>query len=565
MAHAQTNTDRCTVHFASDADRIDAVNTSAVDAFIKGLDPELDLMVLIEGHTDLDGGNAYNEGLAARRAKAVRAALLEAGVPETAITVRAFGERKPVAFGEEPEKKDRNRRVELTCAYASLGDIGALEQALGGDERTMAQIDPARVNYVAGQRGTVVRIPANGLVGADGTTVQGAVEITLTEALSVDRMITARLSTKAGGRLLETGGMMRIEARDSRGRELRLRDGDSLLVALPTDAQQPGMELFVSRDGSDWSATGSKPLPPLPKMKLPEEPHIDWPEAERPRFIEDLSQRPRRPVGPARPEPPIPPRRESYSTTPRWYQFGMHARLAARDELSYREAMERHAGRVAKYGERVRRFEEECLKYPMARKHYIADSVAYQQRLAEAMDEFNRTTVADADSAHDRSMRATNERYEAVLKDWRARCEAYLRGYGDRLDSLGLASTTDQISNYVFSLSGLGWINCDRFYEVPQAQKRELIVQDPDATDERVYLVFKNINSLVALGRDEQGRYISSAIPRNEPAEVVAYKVEAGKAMLCRQPVTWSTPMALDFKPARIAEVREALQEAGNM
>ena len=100
---------------------------------------------------------------------------------------------------------------------------------------------------------------------------------------------------------------------------------------------------------------------------------------------------------------------------------------------------------------------------------------------------------------------------------------------------------------------------------MPQEQKRELIVQDPDVTEERVYLVFKNINSLIALRNDGQGRYIGDNVPRNEPAEVVAYKVAEGKAMLCRQRVKWDGRMALDFKPARIAEVREALQDAGNM
>jgi hypothetical protein len=562
---AQSATDRCTVHFAADADRLDAVNLRELERFATTLDAGRELTILIEGHTDLDGRNAYNEALASRRAEAVRTRLVEAGMPRSAITLRAFGERRPVAFGEGDEEKERNRRVEVSCTYTTLTGIDALEQALGGDERTRATIDPARVNYVAGQNGTVVRIPAGVLTDADGNTARGNVEITLTEALSVDRMITSRLSTSAKGRLLETGGMMRIEARDSRGRELRLRDGDSLLVALPTDAQQPGMRLFTSSDGSDWSDTGKEPLPPMPKMELPKAPLMIWPTCARPRFKEDLSLRPRRPVGPARPEPPLPPRRESYSTTPRWYQFYKHARLRAGDELNYREAMERHADRVAKYEERLRRYEEECLKYPEARKRYIADSIAYQQNLVVRMDEFGLTVVAQADSGYTQAVRTANTRYQARLKDWRERCDAYMRSYGDRLDSLGLASTTDQLSNYVFAVNNVGWINCDRFMTVPQEQKRELIVQDPDATDERVYLVFKNINSLIALQNDGQGRYVGSNVPRNEPAELVAYKVADGKAMLCRQPVKWDGHMALDFKPARIAEVREALQDAGNM
>ena len=179
--------------------------------------------------------------------------------------------------------------------------------------------------------------------------------------------------------------------------------------------------------------------------------------------------------------------------------------------------------------------------------------------------EFERTVAAEADTLHARGFRATSNRYNALMKDWRARCDAYMRSYADKLDSLGLAGNTEQVSRYVFAVNNLGWINCDRFYNVPPAEKRELIVQDPDATDERVYLVFKNLNSLMALGRDQQGRYVGTGIPRNEPAEVIAYKVVDGQAMLCRQPVERDGRMTLTFKPARITDVRKALEDAGNM
>ena len=70
---------------------------------------------------------------------------------------------------------------------------------------------------------------------------------------------------------------------------------------------------------------------------------------------------------------------------------------------------------------------------------------------------------------------------------------------------------------------------------------------------------------MMALGRDQQGRYVGTGIPRNEPAEVIAYKVVDGQAMLCRQPVERDGRMTLTFKPARITDVRKALEDAGNM
>jgi outer membrane protein OmpA-like peptidoglycan-associated protein len=73
--------------------------------------------MVIEGHTDNVGGDAYNDDLSARRAHAVRAALLtEHGVAADQLTTRGFGERKPVESNDTIAGRARNRRVELACA-----------------------------------------------------------------------------------------------------------------------------------------------------------------------------------------------------------------------------------------------------------------------------------------------------------------------------------------------------------------------------------------------------------------------------------------------------------------
>ena len=66
------------------------------------------------------------------------------------------------------------------------------QAALGADERTRATIDPACVNYVAGQNGSVVRIPANALTDADGNAVKGGIP------LSVDGKIIGAIGVSGG-------------------------------------------------------------------------------------------------------------------------------------------------------------------------------------------------------------------------------------------------------------------------------------------------------------------------------------------------------------------------------
>jgi outer membrane protein OmpA-like peptidoglycan-associated protein len=80
--------------------------------------------VLIEGHTDAIGTDAYNQGLSERRAVAVRVALAARGLPVTSLNIRGYGKSRPVAPNQQPDGSDdpdgrqQNRRVEVvinTC------------------------------------------------------------------------------------------------------------------------------------------------------------------------------------------------------------------------------------------------------------------------------------------------------------------------------------------------------------------------------------------------------------------------------------------------------------------
>jgi outer membrane protein OmpA-like peptidoglycan-associated protein len=80
--------------------------------------------VLIEGHTDAIGTEAYNQGLSERRAVAVRVALASRGLSLASLNVRGYGKSRPVAPNQRPDGSDdpdgrqHNRRVEVvinTC------------------------------------------------------------------------------------------------------------------------------------------------------------------------------------------------------------------------------------------------------------------------------------------------------------------------------------------------------------------------------------------------------------------------------------------------------------------
>jgi outer membrane protein OmpA-like peptidoglycan-associated protein len=73
--------------------------------------PEDRIMVI--GHTDNVGDDAYNQRLSENRAKAVKMQLLSAGVPSENITTEGMGESQPIASNSTVDGKARNRRVEM--------------------------------------------------------------------------------------------------------------------------------------------------------------------------------------------------------------------------------------------------------------------------------------------------------------------------------------------------------------------------------------------------------------------------------------------------------------------
>ncbi len=67
----------------------------------------------IGGHTDSVGSEEYNQGLGQHRAQAVYNYLVQNGIPADSMTVRSFGESRPVATNDTDAGRAANRRVEI--------------------------------------------------------------------------------------------------------------------------------------------------------------------------------------------------------------------------------------------------------------------------------------------------------------------------------------------------------------------------------------------------------------------------------------------------------------------
>jgi outer membrane protein OmpA-like peptidoglycan-associated protein len=72
-----------------------------------------DTNILIEGHTDSDGSEEFNQRLSEARANTVAAYIAGQGVEGSRVTKVGYGEMQPVASNDTPEGKQANRRVEV--------------------------------------------------------------------------------------------------------------------------------------------------------------------------------------------------------------------------------------------------------------------------------------------------------------------------------------------------------------------------------------------------------------------------------------------------------------------
>jgi outer membrane protein OmpA-like peptidoglycan-associated protein len=70
-------------------------------------------LVDVNGHTDSDGSDEYNDDLSSRRANSVAEYLVSQQLDSQRFSVQGFGESQPIASNASASGKAQNRRVEI--------------------------------------------------------------------------------------------------------------------------------------------------------------------------------------------------------------------------------------------------------------------------------------------------------------------------------------------------------------------------------------------------------------------------------------------------------------------
>ncbi|MEJ7587189.1 MAG: OmpA family protein [Ferruginibacter sp.] len=117
------------VYFATALYNINPNSKLALDKLIKVFNQYPETNILIEGHTDDVGADAYNETLSQNRANAVGNYLKFAGINASRLTIKWYGESQPKTDNISDTNRAENRRVEFAITANDKMKEEAAKQA----------------------------------------------------------------------------------------------------------------------------------------------------------------------------------------------------------------------------------------------------------------------------------------------------------------------------------------------------------------------------------------------------------------------------------------------------
>ena len=104
------------VFFATASDKLLAQSNKRLNDVVTIMNENPSFKVQIDGHTDDQGNDVYNQDLSDRRAAAVKAYLVSKGIAEGRLSSAGYGETKPVSDNKTAKGRAENRRVEMTLS-----------------------------------------------------------------------------------------------------------------------------------------------------------------------------------------------------------------------------------------------------------------------------------------------------------------------------------------------------------------------------------------------------------------------------------------------------------------
>ncbi|MGB1248831.1 MAG: OmpA family protein [Chitinophagales bacterium] len=457
--------------------------------------------IILKGHTDKDGDEQYNLELSKNRVEAVKQSLIAQGIDERAIEVSYYGEDQPLNQNLDDVQMSLNRRVEITTTDDPL--LGFYQ------EKQTFVFNNDNDTIILGDEGTKIHIPAMAFGGS-------SINISLQEFYQLEDILSANLNTHADDRLLETAGMIYIEAIDEMT-NLPIQPNRPIQIEFPTIVINTDYQLFDGNFDENMTMNWT--------VNSPSTTNINTVVLEEEIQISDLLRDGR-----------------VFNSTSNYINYSML-------QLSDQELKNRLTQKLyTVYGvdfidnnisyalyegiDGWVNFIEEPQCFDKSRAIVSIDEHGFFYEATTSHGEFNPhcDTIVKNELSKINQLKKIPSEAQSHSVDFLSIdivTDEEVQAYRDSLMSL-LANdpyynsllASAQTDNLVFSTMDLGWINCDRFYNTTETVP--LAIHTEHGAQVRV--IFKNIESVMS-AYSNGGIANINRVPLNEEIIIIATKM----------------------------------------
>jgi hypothetical protein len=446
---------------------------------------------------------------------------------------------EPVTPGASIEQVALPQRTARNYASTFAGLFRRLDKP-AQEFRVRADCD----TVIHAEQGTVIHIKANSLVYAGThTPVTGPVWYNVKEYYTTADILMADLTTTAKDRLLETGGMIHIEAW-SDGKPCALAEGNAIDVGFPYDQFKPGMQTFNGtwNNGSvEWTPRtvvasqvtgleGAGSGSPKPLMLVEGSDEDLWP------YISN-------------------PVRYPYSSLIGGEKGTVYVSFECDEEL------------------RVHSVQVEVGASPALDKaaQFIVAGIPKWEPAAEVDAKFVRFLVPIKFVP---PLELTYSDYQKA-KQFERRIARIETNYSNRFDNRSATKVLDMkrlvdsynanassrfLGSYLVQSGQLGWINCDRYINEPR--RTEFIAQIPPSLNADIKMVFHDVKSFINGDMYSDG-VVFKNVPVDKDVTIVAMRYDGTTPYLATYKTNTSSQdgIQLNFEKLTVEALAEKLKE----
>lgn len=380
-------------------------------------------------------------------------------------------------------------------------------------------LKPNEDKTITCKEGTNITIKSNSFVTESGKSVKGDIKLKVKEYYKTSDMLLANLTTTSNNEILETGGMLHIEA-FSAGEKCQLRQGSKIELSFPTKNKKDDMQLF----SGSWTTD-----------------RINW-------NLQEINTE------------------ENKEST----------------AYTFVETMPEFPGGQQQLWEYI----SSNIKYPSsAMENGIQGTVYVGFIVSENGETENIQVLRGVDPSLNQAAISVVEqmpkwtpgkqRGEFVKvsmtiplsftlggADFNTNNIEYAKEFEEQVNADNLSETSmSEVSQYLFSASKLGWINCDRFYR-DNSPKVDYLVNIGTSKHVDIKIVFNNINSILT-GSTRNNKYIFNNVPTGHTVTLVALKYENDQYYLAikKTKISGYEEPSLDFEPVTMAKLKTEMEK----